>query len=215
MAIAIYTITHKSSGKQYVGISSNLKRRWSDHKNSDGLCPVLHAAIKKHGIDNFEFTHIANAFTWEGACAIERSLIIELGTKAPNGYNLTYGGDGTYGFKHTKEECQRRSERCPTRNPEVIKVIADKLRGRKRPQNSGKGNAMYGRTGLKSHMLKHIVIATNIETGSKLTLAGAQEISLAGFNRAHVYACAKNKRKTHMNHIFEFKGEAHGAFCEV
>ena len=206
MSIAVYTITNKLSGKQYVGISGDLKKRWHDHKKADGWCTVLHASIKKHGVNNFEFNHIADTFTWEDACAIERSLIIEMNTKAPNGYNLTFGGDGTLGFKHTKEECQRRSERCPTRNPDVMKIIADKQRGVLRPHTSGKNNAMYGRTGLKSHMLKHIVVATNVVTGKKLTLAGAKEIESAGFNRAHVYACAKNKRKTHKNYFFEFKG---------
>ena len=206
MGIAVYTITNQNSGKQYVGISSDLKRRWRDHKNADGWCAVLHSAIKKHGVDSFEFAHIADAFTWEDACALERQLIQEMNTKSPNGYNLTYGGDGTLGFKHTDEERKRRSERCPTRNPEVAKLVADKLRGRKRPQTSGENNAMYGRTGLKSHVLKHTVIATNVLTGEKQLLRGAKEIESAGFNRAHVYACAKNKRKTHKNHFFEFKG---------
>jgi len=208
MPIAIYTISNKSNGKQYVGISSDLKRRWRDHKNADGWCAALHNAIKKHGKDSFDFTHIADAFSWQDACDIEKSLIQDLNTKAPNGYNLTYGGDGTLGFRHTEEECKRRSERCPTRNPDVMKLIADKQRGVKRPQTSGINNAMYGRLGKDSHMLKHILIATNRSTGNKMTLIGAKQISDAGFNRAHAYACAKGIRKSHKDYIFEFKGEA-------
>ena len=206
--IAVYTITNKMDGKQYVGISSNLKRRWRDHKNADGWCIALHNAIKKHGINSFEFVHIADAFTWEDACNIERSLIIDNNTKSPNGYNLTSGGDGTLGFKHTDEERKRRSERCPTRNPEVAKLVADKLRGRKRPQTSGKNNAMYGRLGKDSHMLKYTIVGTNCSTGNKITLIGAKQIKDAGFNRSHVYSCAKGIRKLHKNHAFEFKGEA-------
>jgi len=205
--IAVYTITNKTDGKKYVGISNNLDRRWRDHKKADGWCIALHNAIKKYGVDNFDFCHIADAYSWEDACLIEKLLIKEMNTKSPNGYNLTYGGDGTVGFKHSEEECQRRSERCPTRNPEIAKIVADKLRGRKRPQTSGEKNAMFGRIGRSSHMLKHIVIAKNIKNGNTMILAGAKEIEAAGFCRAHVYSCAKKIRKTHKNHTFEFQGE--------
>lgn len=208
MTVAIYTITNKSNNKQYVGISIDLKRRWREHSKADGLCPVLHASIKKYGKDNFEFMHIADALTWADACNLEKQLILDMNTKTPHGYNLTYGGDGACGFKHTAEERQRRSERCPTRNPEIMKAIADKQRGVKRPQVAGQNNSMYGKTGLESHILKHIIIATNLINGNTITLAGAKEIELAGFNRSHVYACAKQNRKTHKNHTFEFKGEA-------
>jgi len=213
MSIAIYTITNKNNNKQYVGISSNLNVRWNAHLKTDGFCPALHSAIKKHGKDSFIFTHFANAFTWENACFLESHLIKELNTKAPNGYNLTYGGDGTLGFKHTKEECKRRSERCPTRDPKIAKIVADKLRGRKRPNLAGKNNKMYGRTGSNSHVLKHIIVATNIDTKQDTVLIGAKNISEQGFNRAHVYACAKGNRKTHLNHTFKFKESYFEPLC--
>lgn len=207
MTIAIYTITNTLNNKSYIGISSDLKRRWRDHKNPDGQCTYLHKAIKKYGYELFKFTHIADAFTWKDACELEKQLIVELNTKSPNGYNLTLGGDGTLGFRHTAEERRRRSERCPTRNPEIMKIIADKQRGVKRPQTSGINNNWYGKLGLKSHVLKHIIIATNLSSGEQLTLAGAKDIESHGFNRAHVYACAKGKRKTHKGYSFIFKGD--------
>lgn len=207
MRIAVYTITNKLTNKQYVGISSNLKTRWSAHKKAKGECAVLHKAINKYGVDCFEFAHVADAFSWDDACAIERLLINENNTKAPRGYNLTLGGDGTLGFKHTAEECKRRSERCPTRDPKISKLISDKQRGVKRPQTSGKNNAMFGRIGVDSHVLKYTIIGKHTLTGQTITLTGAKEIEQAGFNRSHVYACAKQQRKTHKNHTFEFKGE--------
>lgn len=189
----------------YIGISGNLKRRWKEHINADSMCTYLHKAIKKYGKDNFKFDHIADAFNWKDACQIEKDLIKELNTCLPNGYNLTLGGDGTLGFKHSDEERQRRSDRCPTRNPEILKLISDKQRGVKRPHMSGIKNAMFGRTGVKSHLLKNIIIATNLSDGKSIELAGAKEIELAGFNRSHVYGCINNKRNTHKNHIFKFK----------
>lgn len=207
MPFAIYTITNKINGKQYVGITGDIKRRWREHRRVDGFCPVLHAAMKKHGIDNFEFTHIADAFTWKDACFLENEFIVSMQTKSPSGYNLTLGGDGTLGFKHTIEERQRRSQRCPTRDPYLKEIIFAKQRGVPRPQTSGINNAMYGRTGLKSHVLKGVIVATNLSDGSVLKLAGAKEIESAGFNRSHVYGCVNRKRKTHKNHSFEFIGE--------
>jgi group I intron endonuclease len=211
--IAIYTITNSTNNKKYVGITSNIQKRWHDHSKADGFCTALHRAIKKYGKDNFIFEHIADAFNWENACKLEQQLIKDFNTKSPNGYNLTLGGDGTLGFKHTEEEKKRRSERCPTRNPEMLKIIADKQRGIPRPQTAGKNNAMYGRTGTKSHMLKHIIVATNLNTGEKITLAGAKEIAEAGFNRVHVYSCAKGIRKTHNKHKFEFKEKQNESLC--
>jgi group I intron endonuclease len=204
---SVYTISNILNDKIYIGISSNLQRRWQEHLRADGMCTYLHKAIKKYGKDNFKFSHIADAFTWKDACEIEKMLILEMDTKAPKGYNLTLGGDGALGFKHTDEEKKRRSERCPTRNPDIAKLIADKQRGTKRPNSSGNNNAMYNRIGLKSHILKHIIIAKNIATGGEFTLIGAKDIESKGFNRAHVYSCAKNKRKTHKGHTFIFKGD--------
>ena len=210
--VAVYVITNLINNKKYVGISREVEKRWRSHCEVESRS-MLHKAIIKYGKDNFKFEHIANAFSWKDACELEKQFIIEIDTKSPNGYNLTNGGDGTPGYRHTKEECERRSQRCPTRNPEVAKVVADKLRGRKRPNVAGEKNAMYGRTGQKSHMLKHIILGTNIHTGEQITLAGAKEMESAGFNRVHVYACAKNVRKTHKGHTFKFLGETNGTLC--
>ena len=92
----IYIVTNSANGKQYVGITNNLQRRWNNHKNADGKIPALHNAIKKYGINSFVFSHIADAFDFECAKIIERLLISQHNTISPNGYNLTSGGDGTF-----------------------------------------------------------------------------------------------------------------------
>ena len=92
----IYMITNAINGKQYVGITNNLSKRWSKHKIADGKIPALHSAIKKYGKNNFIFSHIADAFDFECAKSIEIMLIAEHNTIAPFGYNLTSGGDGTF-----------------------------------------------------------------------------------------------------------------------
>ena len=91
----IYIVTNLVNGKQYVGITNSLSKRWNKHRNAKGSSPALHAAIKKYGLNAFAFSHIADAFDAESAKKIEIMLIAEHNTIAPHGYNLTSGGDGT------------------------------------------------------------------------------------------------------------------------
>jgi group I intron endonuclease len=91
--IAVYIIKNINDGKCYVGITNNLKRRFKEHKTK-GQNSYLCKALTKHGVDSFEFTHVADAFSWEMACDIECMLIKDLNSKAPYGYNMTDGGEG-------------------------------------------------------------------------------------------------------------------------
>ena len=100
----IYIITNKANGKQYVGMTKNIKRRWSEHMAVDGSAPALHSAIQKYGIESFVFSHICEAFDFESACDIERMLIKQHNTKSPCGYNLTDGGDGVVGRPMTDKD---------------------------------------------------------------------------------------------------------------
>ena len=103
----IYIITNTINAMQYVGITKDLNRRWKQHKSSDGSSRYLHPAIKKHGIENFVFTHVADAFDLDCAKFIEKLLIKEKNTKAPFGYNLTDGGEGTIGYVFSEESKQK------------------------------------------------------------------------------------------------------------
>jgi group I intron endonuclease len=107
---AVYIVTNKANGKQYVGIAKDLKRRWRQHISANGSAPALHAAMKKYGKDGFIFSHICDAFDFEAACDLERMLIQQHNTKSPYGYNLTDGGDGVVGRALTQEEIQHRRE---------------------------------------------------------------------------------------------------------
>ena len=101
----IYIITNTVNNKQYVGLDSNLPHRAYCHLNQHSKdCRLIHRAIKKHGRDNFtvEIIRYPNV-PHQILCWFERSHIAERYTKAPNGYNLTDGGDGTFGMQHSAE----------------------------------------------------------------------------------------------------------------
>lgn len=103
MKYEIYIITNIVNAKQYVGITKNLKYRWSQHSKMNGSSPYLHSAIKKHGVENFVFSHIATAYDLDCAQHIEKILIADHNTKSPNGYNLTDGGEGVNGLSVSDE----------------------------------------------------------------------------------------------------------------
>lgn len=110
MKTAVYIITNKANGKQYVGISKNLTSRWNTHISANGSAPALHAAIKKYGKDEFVFSHICDAFDLDSARDIECMLIVQHNTKSPNGYNLTDGGEGVVGRPMTDQDKEVRRQ---------------------------------------------------------------------------------------------------------
>lgn len=105
----VYIVTNLVNAKQYIGITSDINRRWEEHQTDPNR--VLFNAIKKHGIENFYISHIATAFDFESACDIERLLIKDRCTKAPTGYNLTDGGEGVVGYQHKEETKQQISQK--------------------------------------------------------------------------------------------------------
>lgn len=147
---AIYIITNILNGMQYVGITNDLNRRWARHKgaNEDQF---IHRAIKKHGVNNFVFTHFADAFTAESAKILERMLIAEHNTMAPCGYNLTAGGDGTFGRKHseaTKAKIKATNKKTWDNSPDLKKAIGDKNKQLKLGKPTGRKGIPNGLKGV-------------------------------------------------------------------
>lgn len=94
----IYVITHKESGKKYVGLTiQTLERRWKYHieQSNAGLIKSessLHHAIREFGPDAFEMSQLDSGKCKDDLERNEREWIEKLGTMAPNGYNLHAGG---------------------------------------------------------------------------------------------------------------------------
>jgi group I intron endonuclease len=110
-----YLITNTMNGKQYIGITKgSLNRRFKAHLNTakkadDNI--ALYNAIRKYGVDAFTVEQIASSFSRKDLCALEVQLIAQYKTKAPNGYNLTDGGDGLSGYTKTPEQIAAHSAR--------------------------------------------------------------------------------------------------------
>lgn len=90
------------SGKVYVGITtSTLSNRKKSHKSkafSGTSRSVFHAAILKYGFDSFIWEVIDTAVSIQELKQKEINWIEQHNCVAPNGYNLSLGGEGTFGY---------------------------------------------------------------------------------------------------------------------
>ncbi len=106
----IYTWLNTTNNKMYIGRSVNLYKRIYGEMNGFQNNKVqnmkkLFNAIRKYGIGNFKVFLLKE-------CPIEdlnkeERYFIELYNTKNNGYNCTFGGDGTHGHTVTKEQIQR------------------------------------------------------------------------------------------------------------
>jgi group I intron endonuclease len=92
----VYTITHRDSGKSYVGLTSQgVAHRWGQHR-SDARRGKNHSviakAIRKYGPDAFDWLLVAEYASAELAGEAERDLILATSPA----YNLRPGGVGGY-----------------------------------------------------------------------------------------------------------------------
>lgn len=86
-----YKVTNQVNGKIYIGFATNPKTRWRNHKRDadKGRGYVFHAAIRKHGWDNFAFEVIAcGKDKREMLEFVEPALIKQHDCAVPNGYNI-------------------------------------------------------------------------------------------------------------------------------
>jgi group I intron endonuclease len=110
----IYTITNTVNGKQYVGSSVNVERRWKEHKstlrNGTHGNSKLRNAANKYGIDSLKFEQIVSIrdadVDKETLFKYEDLMFKELQPEL----NLAPVAGSTLGYKQTAEQRKRNSE---------------------------------------------------------------------------------------------------------
>ncbi len=91
----VYKITNNINGKQYIGKTQrSLRTRWQQHCQKDSKCIALKSAIQKYGAKTFTYEVIEEVICPLVLTQKEIEYIKNLNTMAPNGYNLTTGGEG-------------------------------------------------------------------------------------------------------------------------
>ena len=98
----IYILTFPN-GKQYVGQTINLKKRYSDYRSNNVNNRPIHNAIRKYGWGNIkkvEMNCSEEYLDW-----MEQEWIKTLNCICPNGYNIVDGGNSN---KHYNKELKKR-----------------------------------------------------------------------------------------------------------
>ena len=94
MKNVIYKLT-SPSGKQYIGLTTNFKKRMRNHLRSNSNTKIYHA-INKYGFDNFKKEVLIEVADPNLLPQLE-IFYIKIYNTYKNGYNMTLGGEGTFG----------------------------------------------------------------------------------------------------------------------
>ena len=108
-SMIIYMFKNKVNGKVYVGqtqrtFAIRTKQHLSRHDT------YFDRALAKYGLDNFSYEIIDRGDTLEELNEKESYWIAKYDCLWPNGYNLTVGGEGVVGYKHTDEQKRKMSD---------------------------------------------------------------------------------------------------------
>ena len=98
------------NGKVYIGITmQGIKRRWGNGHNYSRQ-KLFNSAIKKYGWDNIKHEVLFENLDETNAKEIEKGLIQEYKSfDSKYGYNISLGGEGTYGYKMSEEQRRKLS----------------------------------------------------------------------------------------------------------
>ena len=107
----VYKITNNFDEKIYFGVTTKYRAtdRFSQHKylarhpEQEASISYLHRAMAEHGVENFFFEiieEVDNSILFDR----EKYWVEQYNCLSPNGYNLTKGGEGTFGFSRPQSE---------------------------------------------------------------------------------------------------------------
>lgn len=138
----VYKITNLVNGKIYIGKSNNVAYRWGKHvqlsyRLDDPRRKYLHFSIYKYGKENFKVETLEEYVKEQDAFLAESEYIGKFKSNLREfGMNLTRGGEGPSGFKHTQEtkEHLRKMSTGYKHTPEALAKIAAIHKGKKNPQ---------------------------------------------------------------------------------
>jgi group I intron endonuclease len=203
------------SGKRYIGKTTQKDIRHRKHGYANGDCPYFHKAIRKHKWENFSY-EILEEFdddVTDEFMSDRETHWIEMhdSTNRAFGYNLTKGGEGMTGYKHTDAAKANISKTLTGhKHTDATKAkISDAIKGRTHTDATKakmKGHIVSAATRAK---LSKPVLATEKKTGKKREFesacAAARTLSDETgkkFCQGAVSGCANKRRKSHHGWTF-------------
>jgi len=145
----VYKIINLINEKIYIGQTQNVQKRWQHHiriskEPTSKNYQLVHKALSKYGQDNFTIEVIESFLDYNSTLKSEaqwisfyRTNVSKYGNKF--GYNLTDGGEGWFGHKHTKESKEKiRRARLGKKASKATKHKMSRMR-------KGAKNVMFGK----------------------------------------------------------------------
>lgn len=174
----IYQIRNKINGNRYIGLSSDINRRFTEHKTPKNIRnknTVLSRAFRKYGIENFEF-EIVEELDNDNDLPIREIFWI---SKLNPEYNMNDGGLGNRSLFVSKHIRERLSEKGKTqwklKSPEEKKrIIENNLKGPK-----------LGHT--VSEKTKELLRVANLGKKQSIETRGKRSLSLSGKPRKNLH----------------------------
>lgn len=151
----LYKVTNKINGKIYIGLTTkSLERRWQQHCTPSNTCSFLQKAIAKYGKQNFTIEELEQVMCPVVLSYKEQYYITKFNSLAPNGYNLTSGGEHSFKFSHIviakiaaantgKKRTPEYKENC--RQRQLGKIPSTTTRAKMSAARKGKPSGLKGR----------------------------------------------------------------------
>lgn len=140
----IYKATNIINGKIYIGkTTTSLKERQYVHKayskkGTSGKKVIFHNAIRKYGWENFKWEVLCECDDYNILGITETMKIIVNNSHYIDGYgyNMTYGGEGCLGYKHSEDARKRISKSKIGQNNPMFNKITKGFGGHKHNKKS-------------------------------------------------------------------------------
>lgn len=161
----VYLITNHINNKKYVGVTHRgYLKRYHEHIScaKSGRKSVLYDAMRKYGLQNFSVRLVESDIADKDIQSKEQYYIKQYNTLYinRNGYNMTAGGHGMAGYKHTAVTKQKISDKSKgrkfssERNEKIRRAMIGRdykeewrksLSESRKGRFSGKDNPFYGK----------------------------------------------------------------------
>lgn len=194
----IYLRTNLVNGKQYVGQTNDYTSREYDWKCLKAKYANNHIsnARKKYGLDNWSVEILKECNSQDELNTWEKYYIKQYSTKHPNGYNLTDGGNGISGFKHSDE---------------AKKKMSESTKGKKHPQYGKPISKEAKEKSMLSQPTRKIVYQYSIDGKLINVFKSVNEAARqTGYNISEISVCCHggkfNKKRNKWVNVTQYKG---------
>lgn len=187
----VYQWFDTSNGKRYIGKGRGDRAVVHLRPCIDS---VLSRALRKRR-EAFRLTYLAVGLTESRALSLEVYLINALDTQVPRGYNVTSGGEGVAGLRHSTESRLKMAQSASVRfsSPEARESLALRRKGRRDSQET-RARKSAARRGEK-HPQSKLTAESVVTIRSRLAAGEVARVVAADFGVSRETVSAiKNRR---------------------